>query len=220
MTFGPGFCPSCGAARVPGASFCASCGQRLDTDASGTATTVLSPPTPGTADVPARPKRRLAITELVVIVAIIAAVLGGGYLLLRQNAAAILSNVASSVDDPAAGGALVSQQCKDQMAGLSNALFELDSRLSVGLSFSDYSGKVADAKVAYDKLNISSLDSTCLSSVGGPEENAMNEYIAAYNLWNNCISDSACKNDSITTELQDHWSKAATILAATKTKLP
>jgi hypothetical protein len=164
------------------------------------------------------------LPELLLVVAIIAAVFGGGYLLLRQNVNTILSNVGNSVNGTVptatAGSARVSQQCKDQTSGLTDALQELDSRLSVGMNFSAYSDKVAAAKVAYDKLPVSALDATCLSLVGSPEETALNEYITAYNTWNDCVSDVDCKNDSITPTLQGHWSKATDLLNNIKKSLP
>ncbi len=168
------------------------------------------------------PAGRRRVAEVVVVLAIIAVVIGGGYVLLQQRVANILSNVTNSVGGsaatPASGG--VSAQCRDQMTNLTNALEELDSRLSIGMNFSAYSDKVAAAKVAYDKLPSASLDSTCLALVGTPEENALNEYISAYTTWNACVSKTGCTNDSISTELQAHWTTATTLIEGAKRALP
>lgn len=223
-----GFCPNCGAQRVAGATFCPSCGRRYDIPGSATqpapqtSSSQLPPAsTAPTAPTPAPGRRRIPFAELVVIIGIILAVLGGGYLLVRQNVSSILSTVGNSVGPtPTATSATVSAECASQLKGLSDALFELDSRLSVGMNFNDYGQKVADAKVAYDRLKPSGLDSACLATAGAPEENALNDYIDAYNTWNDCVKKTTCKNDSITPSLQAKWSDATDILEKVKDALP
>jgi hypothetical protein len=119
---------------------------------------------------------------------------------------------------PPANG--VSTACKTTLQPFTDALTELDSRLSVGLSFSEYSDKVGAAKVAYDRLPIGSLDATCINQVGSLEEDAYNDYVHAYNTWNDCISKIGCSNDSIKSSLQDDWSKATDLLTTVKSRLP
>jgi hypothetical protein len=94
---------------------------------------------------------------------------------------------------------------------LFDALSGLNSRLSVGMNFSDYSSKLGDAKVAYDDLPISSLEQSCISAAGVPLEDALNAYITAYNTWNACISSATtCNNDANTKALQAQWTIATT----------
>lgn len=114
----------------------------------------------------------------------------------------------------------VSQACADALEDLTDALFELDSRLNVGMVFAAYSEKVADARVAYDRLKPAELDADCLRGVGSPAEDVMNEYIKAYSTWNDCITKTGCTNDSIMSELQAHWAKATSTLAEIKKRLP
>jgi hypothetical protein len=114
----------------------------------------------------------------------------------------------------------VSGSCVTAMKGLTDALFALNSRLSVGMNYAAYGQAVGDAKVAYDKIKIPDLDAACLSGVGKPAEAALNEYLAAYTVWNNCIGTSGCTNDSIKSKLQDHWATASTLLAPVKKLLP
>ncbi len=40
----------------------------------------------------------------------------------------------------------------------------------------------------------------------------MNAYINAYNVWNDCIGDIDCDNDSITPELQAEWADATELI--------
>lgn len=114
----------------------------------------------------------------------------------------------------------VSADCAAALVGLTDALFELDSRLNVGLAFAAYSEKLADTRVAYDKIKFSNLDADCLRGAAQPAESAMNEYIKAYTIWNDCISKTGCSNESIKPQLQAHWSTATSTLAEVKKRLP
>lgn len=114
----------------------------------------------------------------------------------------------------------VSSDCATALADLTDALFELDSRLNVGLSFAAYSEKLADARVAYDKVKFGNLDTDCILGVGQPAEKAMNEYIKAYTTWNDCIKKTGCDTDSVTPQLQSHWSISTRTLAEVKKRLP
>lgn len=114
----------------------------------------------------------------------------------------------------------VSSECAAALAGLTDALIEIDSRLNVGLTYANYSDRVATARVAYDKIKPTTLEADCLTGVASPEEDILNEYIDAYNVWNECIAKTGCTNDSIMTELQGHWTKATGLLTAVKKRLP
>lgn len=103
--------------------------------------------------------------------------------------------------------------CSATFSGLQDAVGELDSRLSVGMNFESYGTAVADVRVAYDKtdydIDLAPADRvSCLGSVGVPLEKSLNQYVAAYTQWNDCIQDFSCDTDSIDSELQAHWSKA------------
>lgn len=113
------------------------------------------------------------------------------------------SVVSSAVDDLVDASA-----CTDELAPLLGSLEELDSRLSVGLSFSDYSERVGDARVAYDALDFASLSPDCIKGPGVQLEKALNSYQRAYTTWNDCIGDIDCSNDSIQGELQREWARA------------
>ena len=98
--------------------------------------------------------------------------------------------------------------CPRPMIRFIDALRELDSRLGVGLNFSAYSDKVGNAKVAYDRIPFKKLDLDCITKVGVSAEKALNLYVDAYNIWNDCIGDIYCSNDSITPKLQRKWAQA------------
>ncbi len=104
--------------------------------------------------------------------------------------------------------------CSAAFSGLQDAVGELDSRLSVGMNFEAYGTAVADVRVAYDKTDFDNIDLaaadrlTCLGGVGMPLEKALNQYVAAYTRWNDCIQDIYCDTDSIDGALQARWGKA------------
>jgi hypothetical protein len=114
----------------------------------------------------------------------------------------------------------IAAACVEQLSDLTNALTDLDSRLSVGMSFAAYGEKVGDVRVAYDRVPFDKLDADCVAGLGKPDEDAFNAYIRAYNIWNDCIKDTACKTAGIETKLQAEWSGATAILAGVKNRLP
>jgi hypothetical protein len=107
---------------------------------------------------------------------------------------------------------VVPVDCPDEVVELVEALEDLDSRLSVGLNFAAYSERVGDARVAYDRIDVDDLDGGCIEHVGAPAEDAMNAYVRAYNVWNDCISDIECENDTITPDLQAEWADATELV--------
>ena len=104
----------------------------------------------------------------------------------------------------------VADVCDAQMSELLDGAKELGSRLDVGLSYDEYTDEVADLKVAYDGIDFdASADSIgCLGDVGLPLEAAMNTYLSAARIWDDCFDDYDCDTDSIEPDLQAKWSKA------------
>lgn len=245
---GAEYCPQCGTQRVGAFKYCAKCG--FDFDAAPTAlpppaSAVPAPPAtppsapqsfseryrstpldsrPAAPEVAPGPERRGVRPWAFALVA--------AFIIVGAIAAVVLSNAGKGSNSPAqeAGSFVVatltpapetvSSDCAKQVGPLVAALESLDSRLSIGMNFSDYSQRVGDAKVAYDQIDVSALDATCVSLVGVKAENALNEYITAYNTWNGCVSDINCTNDSITSTLQSHWANATVEIAAIKESMP
>lgn len=114
----------------------------------------------------------------------------------------------------------VDAACVEAFSDLTDALTELDSRLSVGMNFSDYGERVADSRVAYDRIKVSSLSQSCIATIGQPEEDALNAYVRAYNTWNDCIKKTGCKTETVTPALQAEWTKATGLLKTVKSALP
>jgi len=114
------------------------------------------------------------------------------------------------IEEPPPGVAPIS--CPDEILDLIESLQELDSRLSIGLTFSEYGDRLGDVRVAYDRIDVDDLDQDCLTAAGIPAESALSAYREAYTLWNDCIEDVDCKNDSIDDDLQDKWTEATDLI--------
>jgi hypothetical protein len=110
-------------------------------------------------------------------------------------------------------------ECRKQTGDLQSELEELDSKLSVGMVYADYSPQVGNARVAYDRVPIGRLAPDCLSDVALHLEDAMNSYAKADSVWNHCLTDINCDNASIKPELQAKWSAATNSIATAKSGL-
>jgi hypothetical protein len=100
--------------------------------------------------------------------------------------------------------------CADTLGEFLGSLHELDSRLDVGLNVNEYSNRVGDLKVAYDKIALEDLPQECVTKVGVPAEEALNQYMAALTQWRDCITygSGGCEP-----QLQDYWSGASDKIA-------
>lgn len=105
--------------------------------------------------------------------------------------------------------------CGKKIGPFMRELGDMDSRLDVGLNFSDYSTKVGDVRAAYGQIPPQSLFGACLTAALAGQD-ALNDYISAYSTWNDCVGDINCDNDSITPDLQDSWAKATNKVASAK----
>jgi hypothetical protein len=99
--------------------------------------------------------------------------------------------------------------CEEQVGHILADTQELDSRLTVGLTYDQYNRQVGNISVAYNQIEVSSLRGPCLFDVAVHLEEAMNSYIKADDLWNECLVDFGCRSNSIDPQLQKHWAEAA-----------
>jgi hypothetical protein len=69
--------------------------------------------------------------------------------------------------------------------------------------------KIGDASVAYDEIDVQSLQGTCLTA-GAKLESAFNNYAATVSTWNDCIFDYDCDVDSdVLPGMQVKWAAAS-----------
>jgi len=102
------------------------------------------------------------------------------------------------------------EECQSDLEAFLNTLEDLNSRLEIGLNYHDYTEKVGNVRVAYDKIDFGGLDPECVRLVGVPAEAALNQYIQAVNAWSKCIQDINCSNEQVKPTLQRHWAAATT----------
>lgn len=106
----------------------------------------------------------------------------------------------------------LASECDRQLGEFLELIGDLDSRLSVGLAYQDYSTRVGDVLSEYDRIEFKALGLECGTTVGIPAENAMRHYVNAHDTWGDCVADFDCDTDSIDPELQRHWATAANLL--------
>jgi hypothetical protein len=116
-------------------------------------------------------------------------------------------------EEAGAVAAVLQAECEEQTGDFLDALGELDSRLGVGLQFDDYLNQVGDVRVAYDQVPFDDMAAACIQEVGLPAERALNLYVQAGNIWNNCIGNFDCSLDDIEPQLQRKWAVASRKLA-------
>ncbi|MCW2755210.1 MAG: hypothetical protein JWQ32_2621 [Marmoricola sp.] len=110
------------------------------------------------------------------------------------------------------------QICVAQLSGLPDQAQAMESRVSVGLTFEQYSGVIGTAKIAYDKMERvvaqkpQPMTLPCLK-VGAKYEAGFARYVTAFNLWNTCIGEYNCSISSGPTasKMQAAWTRGAAL---------
>lgn len=110
------------------------------------------------------------------------------------------------------GGGFDTAACEQELGDLITSLEEVESRLAIGLPYADYRDRVADARVAYDRIDFGELEQACVSEVGVFVEQGLNRYQRAATRWGNCIADFDCDTDSIDPALQREWNRASDLI--------
>lgn len=112
--------------------------------------------------------------------------------------------------------------CARAIKPLRDSLQQVNSRLSVGLNYSDYNNRVGDVRVAYDSQlkAIEAAGADCLDAAE-PLETAYNSFVKVSGIWSDCIDDYNCdfsKGDA-NTKAQAGWAKAGRALKKSDRKL-
>jgi hypothetical protein len=176
------------------------------------------PPTP-----PPKPSHRLRNAMIVVSAMIVTAGIAiAGVWVATRTGDGSRSEAASSpttTDKSSTPDAdLVEQKrraadCRRDLGRWLRTLNDIDSRLSIGMSQSEYSAALGDVQIAYDRIDFDQIDVDCISEVGVPAENAFNQYVKANNRWDACIFDYDCDLDvDAMPKIQDRWARATLLL--------
>ena len=130
-------------------------------------------------------------------------------------AAVILSAVAFRQHNKSVAAAKVKAQaaaCVTAVSPAVNAFGDIDAKLNVGMTESDFSTAVQGASAELNRLSSTGLSPGC-SQIVAHLNAAMGSYSAAASSWNACITDTyttSCGSDNValSTELQGDWHSA------------
>jgi hypothetical protein len=206
MAGDPGYCSACGARLSPDAQFCHKCGKAVtspgegtDEEGRGTLSAAAGGSEPGRAASSGRSRTAVASIIVAAVVLIVVVVF---FAVVRTQS----SSSDSKRRNPHA--AAIFRACSRQLGPLLKGLRAMDSRLDVGLNESDYLDELGNVNVAYGQIDVDNESPKCVSAVGVPAEDALNDYIKAGNAWNKCISKLSCSNAKVRPTLQADWALA------------
>ena len=122
--------------------------------------------------------------------------------------AALLMVCVAAFVCPTAASARTQSQCS--AAGLRWVFAEsdLDSDLSVSVTFANYSSRVSYILKLYRRVPFKRETLSCINSVEVPAEQAMHHYVSAQSVWATCIPRGGCDANH-EAQLQRHWRQAA-----------
>jgi hypothetical protein len=104
----------------------------------------------------------------------------------------------------AAQAVAAKSKCQRQVEPIQDALHQLDGRLDVGLNNASYSERLGDVSVAYNQIDVETLEPGCLN-VAVNYEKAFNRYVKAGNRWDSCIESYSCDEPDV----QGLWAQAS-----------
>lgn len=187
-----------------GANFCPVCGVPVESVQPAELPDAQDETATASVSEAGRGRRRWWLLGLVLILVVAAAAVAGFLLLGPQGG-----------DSEAQG-----EECRTTLQPFMASLNALHARLSVGLTYADYSSKVGDVAVAHDNLDVSAVSAECLAAALAAEK-AFRLYAEGGDLWSRCIRQIGCKTNGPTFGplLQRKWAAAGDKLDEATTSL-
>jgi hypothetical protein len=113
------------------------------------------------------------------------------------------------------------RDCRGLLGEFLAGLSQLDQLVTAsGLQFEAYSRQVGDIRATYEQIETSNVQTDCLTAVQLPAERALNRYVEAHNIWNNCVTNGGTCNDAeVMPKLQAKWAEATSQIDAAETGL-
>lgn len=121
------------------------------------------------------------------------------------------------------------EHCATDTQALRNALQDLNSRIEVGLSYSDYGTKIGDASSAFTgALNgfktenkAGTIARNCLADVLTPLAAEVDLHAATAKIWEDCINDYSCDINKGTSadKMQSNWQRTAKLSQRAENRL-
>jgi hypothetical protein len=109
------------------------------------------------------------------------------------------------------------QFCKETLGPSMDALEDLRSRLDAGMTYDDYASELSDINVEFNRAGASLRRGEC-HGVWVALEGALNNYIEANSLWNDCLQD-LCSDAAFNKSLQPAWGRASRALSNAQIEL-
>lgn len=104
----------------------------------------------------------------------------------------------------------VSEACLAEIGEFREVLDDLDARLDVGLTYSQYNERMGDVNVASNRMDVDDLpDEIVCYEVAILLNEAFIEYIDAGTKWTDCFDRLRCTNEDVEPALQAHWATAS-----------
>jgi hypothetical protein len=114
---------------------------------------------------------------------------------------------------PELQAAEASGRCAGQLDEVVTAMDELRSQLVSGLAYEQYVAAVKRILAAYEAMPVQRLTLACLHDAGTAAERGINRYVAAGNVWTDCVEVPTCEAASIEADLQGKWHQASEYLS-------
>jgi hypothetical protein len=167
-----------------------------------------------------KPRRHALCTPAIALAVLALAASGCGKQTSASGSAQSTSRVALPLhgNDQATRAGAKGGGCGAQLGGLLRSMDTLRTRLAIGLTYESYLHRVNGLRATYDEVPVGRLSLNCLST-GAPAERALNEYIAAANLWGDCLATPGCDTGNVEPKLQRHWKIASRYLSRAQRSL-
>lgn len=101
--------------------------------------------------------------------------------------------------------------CTSELSDFKSELENVNSKLTVGMTQSDFNKALGDVQVKYDRLDSDAIngDVYCSGNVGEPLQDAFNDFVKSNSAWAKCINAYNCEvKGDVLKGLQKQWSSA------------
>ncbi len=192
----------------------------------------MSDPSPGPPGPPMWPARGLALLAFVVLVVLVVLAGAAGTRAFLEHRSAVGTTAATeqartterqtagqrTEERRAASAAREREErrydrCVREWTPVLDDLAAVGSRLDRGTTQDAFRGLLGDASVSYEEVDVDAVSAACISTVDGPLNEALNEYIRGAGAWDDCLDeDPSCGLPDIEPTLRRTSSTASRLL--------